>query len=338
MRHLSLLKGLNQTELYYEEEKLKEQLEICKSCLSDSADFRLDQDAVLLDSFHSATIEGARTTVENVRKSLEDPKSKSDRMVVNNMKALNRVYSGWHLTEENLRNLWEGIVDGVCENERLKGELYRNGEVYIFSYDRIVHTPAQAAEIEEYMDSLFGFLEFDKEEPVIKAILLHFYFVYIHPYCDGNGRTARILQNYYLFTAGYSGVKRIRISQAINLHLGAYYKALEQAERPIIKGQNVTLDLTVFLEYMLDRIIEACKMAERKQYLLSECEKLLLKRMSKRGIGAEITVANAAVLMDMSERGARNVLNRLCEKQYLIKGRVEGKRKNLYRLIQLISD
>lgn len=338
MRHLSLLKGLNHTELYYEEEQIKEQLEICKSCLSDSVNFALDKDTVLLDSFHSATIEGARTTVENVRRSLEDPKSKSDRMVVNNMKALNKVYSGWQLTEKNLRGLWEEIVDGVCENERLKGELYRNGEVYISSYDRIVHTPAQAAEIKEYMDSLFGFLEFGKEEPIIKAILLHFYFVYIHPYCDGNGRTARILQNYYLFVSGYSGVKRIRISQAINLHLGAYYKALEQVERPVVQNQKVTLNLTVFLEYMLDRIIEACKMAEQKQYPLSEREKLLLKRMSKRGIGAEITVANAAVLLDMSESGARNVLNRLCEKQYLMKGRVEGKRKNLYRLIQLISD
>ena len=133
-------------------------------------------------------------------------------------------------------------------------------------------------------------------------------------------------------------MRRIRISQAINLYLGAYYKALEQVERPIVESQKIMIDLTVFVDYMLDRILEACKMAEQKQYHLSEREKLLLKRMSKRGIGAEITVANVAELLNVSEQGARNILNRLCEKQYLLKCKIEGKNKNLYRLLQLIAD
>lgn len=338
MRQLSPLKGLNHIELCFREDTLKDKLEQCKHALLTSAAFQLDADTVLLDSFHSATIEGARTTVENVKKSLKMPKSKSDKMVVNNMKALNLVYAGYSISPDNLREFWEIIVDGVCENERLKGEKYRSGDVFVSSYDRVVHTPAPYDQIENYMSALFDFLNESEEDAVLKAIAAHFYFVYIHPYCDGNGRTARILQNYCLFKAGYQGVRRIRISQAINLYLGAYYKALEQVERPIVESQKIMIDLTVFVDYMLDRILEACKMAEQKQYHLSEREKLLLKRMSKRGIGAEITVANAAELLNVSEQGARNILNRLCEKQYLLKCKIEGKNKNLYRLLQLIAD
>lgn len=165
-------------------------MEECKNALLNSTGLILDQDTVLLDPFYSATIEGARTTVENVKRSLENPKNKSDRMVVNNMKALERIYSGSCISEDNLREFWELIVEGVCENEHLKGKQYRNGEVFVSSYDRIVHTPAQHDKIADYIDSLFEFLKISEEDDIIKAIAFHFYFVYIHPYCDGNGRTA----------------------------------------------------------------------------------------------------------------------------------------------------
>jgi len=44
------------------------------------------------------------------------------------------------------------------------------------------------------------------KNPVIKAILAHYYFVAIHPYIDGNGRTARLLMNYTLLSSGYSWI------------------------------------------------------------------------------------------------------------------------------------
>lgn len=173
MRILPDLRGLNNIILCYDEEKLQDKFELCRSSLEHSGDYELEADTVLLDSFHSATIEGARTTIENVKKSLTAPGSKSDRMVVN------------------------------------------------------------------------------------------------------------------------------------NLHLGGYYRSLEKAEKPIILEGQIALDLTVFAEYMLDRITEACRMAEMKQYHLTESEKKLLTRMSKRGIGAEITVAAAAGILGVGEQRAR---------------------------------
>lgn len=338
MRILPDLRGLNNTILCYDEGKLQDKFELCRSSLERSGDYELEEDTVLLDSFHSATIEGARTTIENVKKSLTAPGSKSDRMVVNNMKALDRIYSGYEVSEQSLRELWETVVEGVCENERVRGEGYRAGDVSISSYERIVHTPAPYAEIDLYMPGLFRFMERCDMDGVWKAVLTHFYFVYIHPYCDGNGRLARILQNYCLFHGGYEGVRKIRISQAINLHLGGYYRSLEKAEKPIILEGRIALDLSVFAEYMLDRITEACKMAEMKQDHLTESEKKLLTRMSKRGIGAEITVTAAAGILGVGEQRARDILNGLSRKNYLYKTKTEAGSGDLYRLLILIAE
>ena len=338
MIFLQDLKGLNHTILCFDEKKLQDKSLLCRKSLEQAAGYELEADTVLLDSFHSATIEGARTTIEHVKKVLHAPKSKSDKMVINTMKALDMIYSGFPVSEQNLRHLWEIIVDDVCENERVKGERYRSGDVTIASYERIVHTPAPYREIEFYMSGLFRFMDSSDMDAVWKAIITHFYFVYIHPYCDGNGRMARILQNYSLFCHGYAGVRKIRISQAINLHLGAYYRTLEQAEHPTVIHNQITLNLTVFIDYMLDRIIEACQSAERKQMQLTESEKKLLSRMSKRGIGAEITVATAAELLGVTTGHARKVLNGLSRKKYLFKTKIEGKNKNLYKLLTLISE
>lgn len=334
---LSFLKGINNVIMGVQPERIQDRLDVCRHCLRESDSYGLSKDTVLLDSFHSATIEGARTTIERVKKFINAPQNKSDRMVVNNLKALSMVYSGYSITSDSMRKLWETIVDGVCENERLSGIKYRSGEVYIASYDRIVHAPAPSEQIEEYMTGLFSFMEDETADAILKAIIVHFYFVYIHPYCDGNGRMARILQNYVLFQNGYTGVQKIRISQAINFHLGGYYKALEEAERPLIQNKQVILDLTVFVEYMLERIQEACCLAERKQDTLSKSEIKLLERMSKRGIGAEITVKTAANLLGVSQSQAGRILNHLSEMKYLAKIKIDGRNKNLYKLMILIS-
>jgi len=95
MKNISHLKGMNHSELCFDDKKLNEKFIFCKSRLQDSVNYELNADTVLLDSFHSATIEGARTTIENVKNAINAPKSKSDIMVVNNMKALDKVYSGF---------------------------------------------------------------------------------------------------------------------------------------------------------------------------------------------------------------------------------------------------
>lgn len=139
------------------------------------------KDTILLDAWSSATIEGARTTVEKVRRSFDNPKTKDDRMVVNTIAGANYAY-GRPITAKNIRTLWEKIVNGACENAIHMGNQYRDGMVYIGSVGHIIHTPAQPEVLPELMDKWFEFVEQGSDDVLLRSFIAHFYFVYIHPF------------------------------------------------------------------------------------------------------------------------------------------------------------
>lgn len=65
--------------------------------------------SIILDAFSSATIEGARTTVEEVRKNFSNPQTKSDKMVINTIKTHHFVYNN-KITSSNIRTIWESLT------------------------------------------------------------------------------------------------------------------------------------------------------------------------------------------------------------------------------------
>jgi len=274
------------------------------------------KDTILLDAWSSATIEGARTTVDQVKKAFADPKSKDDRMVVNTVAASNYAY-GRPITPKNIRKLWVKIVDGVCENTEHMGQQYRDGMVYIGSSSRIVHTPAAPEQLPELMEKWFAFRETETQDMLIQSFITHFYFVYIHPFCDGNGRAARILNASHLYHGGYRKMKNLPLSSAINNQLSGYYSSLSDSEA-ILNGSEVHwLDVSPFVSYMLD-IFERCLIdAALSENALTDSEKTLLERMNKVGSNAEITTAKASKILDSGEAAARAVLNKLTQKGYL---------------------
>ena len=63
------------------------------------------------------------------------------------------------ITENTLLRAWDILVDGVCENESVKGDKYRSGMVTVSdSFGNVVHTPANQDAIQRFMDSLFSYL------------------------------------------------------------------------------------------------------------------------------------------------------------------------------------
>ena len=273
------------------------------------------QDTILLDSWSSATIEGARTTVSNVRKSMTAPKTKDDLMVINTIKGSNYAY-GRPITEKNIRRLWNTVVADVCENENLKGTLYRDGMVYIGSGDRVIHTPANAEQLPELMAQWFAFRE-SQEDLLIRSFVCHFYFVYLHPFCDGNGRTARILNASQLYHGGYEKMKSLPLSSAINHQLSGYYSSLSDSETPLNGTQPPWLDLSPFVSYMMDAFERCLIDAALSINQLTDSESKLLERMNKVGVHAEITVSKAIGIVGLSESATRKLLNGLVQKGYL---------------------
>jgi Fic family protein len=322
--------GINKEKIIYETDTISELLSQTQELLKKAGKCKISKDTLIIDAYHSATIEGARTTIANVKNKFENPQDKSDIMVVNNVKALDMVYGGFKIDDNSIRTIWETLVKNVCENKDKKGEKYRSGQVMVASMTEIIHIPPEADKLQKYMDSLFSYIESNNEDTLIKAIIAHFYFVYVHPYCDGNGRLARLLVNYILFNSNYPEVKKISISESINNNLGAYYNTIKESEKATKINGHTALNMTPHIKYMLEMISQACQKVQTKQFTLNDNEKKLITKMNKKGIGTEITVETATKILKTDDIKARYVLNTLTEKGILIK-RKSGA-KNIYIL------
>ena len=267
------------------------------------------KDSIMLDCFSSATIEGARTTVEKVKQVFNAPVSKDDKMVINTIKAQNLVYNSG-ISDNNIRNIWELIVDGVCENKNVMGDKYRSGDVFVGSLTRIIHTPEKYYNIERRMCELFNYIN-NSSSSIIKACSVHFYFVYIHPFCDGNGRFARLWMNYILSQIS-SNFKGVVISREINNDLARYYSSLSESEF----SYDGIIDITVFIEYMFNCIINAIEYNKYKKYeSLSSIEQRVLDKMKKNSSG--ITAKKLGSILGISINKSRYLLNGLVNKRYL---------------------
>ena len=266
---------------------------------------------ILLDAHSSATIEGAHTTVERMEKCLDAPETKDEVMVANTYKGCMYAYDH-QIEESNIRELWDIIVKDVCENRECAGTLYREGMVYIGNETKTEHSPAKAEDIPQLMKMLFAFENSFELDPLIKSFVFHFYFVYVHPFCDGNGRTARTINSSQLYFAGFPKVKSIAIATAINRTLSGYYKSIRDCEIVIDqKKKGGWLDLSPFIDYMQTMFEESMINARFANKALSETQRKILDRMNRIGKNAEITVKKAMEITGLTESSTRKALNKL---------------------------
>lgn len=208
------------------------------------------KEVILLDSLSSAVIEGARTTVDLVKQSFDsNAGTKNELMVINSVKATCYAMNQTNINSNNIRTIWEILVKDVCENTSKIGNKYRSGEVVIASDSKIVHTPCKSTDIDKYMQLLFKYAE---SMDIVKSIIIHFYFVYVHPFCDGNGRLARLWNKINLCKIN-SNFMYIDISLSIKNSISEYYRTLTDSEYTL----NGIIDITPFIEYMLDCLSES---------------------------------------------------------------------------------
>lgn len=199
------------------------------------------------ESFHSCRIEGAATTQEelfNIFKA-KRTESKGDKMILNTYRAVKYLNITKKRDESTLIQLWKIVTDGVCNNPGIAGEKFRSGVVTVGTHE------APEPELLEYC--MLQFFQFyhgaNISQPYIKAAILHFYFVYMHPFCDGNGRIARLLTTDFLIRSGLDNFSALTLSKTINETAPAYYQALENSE-------NSFHDITSFIQYILKTVYD----------------------------------------------------------------------------------
>lgn len=323
------LHGINNEAMYIVlTEDIAEELKTIAKLYSAVTNTAKVSEVILLDAYHSATIEGARTTVDKVRKAYEHPDTRDEKMVVNTILAMNYAYEHV-ISQTNMRKLWEIIVKDVCENAQYAGTEYRDGMVYIGNAARIIHTPAKPERIKDMIDSMYDFLNTSELDIWLKAAVMHFYFVYVHPYCDGNGRIVRILTQSYLYHNGLDKMRYIALARAINSDLPGYYTSLSESEYIYANGR-AWMDVTPFIYYFLGIVERALITSLQEDVTINTRQQLLLNKMHKQGNNAEITIAAAAKILKVSAQTAAKHLNNLVESGHLIK--LKRGRRNIYIL------
>lgn len=146
---------------------------------------------------------------------------------------------------------------------KAKPQPYRDGQNVIrdAATNRIVYLPPEANEVPALMQALVQWLNTEVERgewpvPVLAGIA-HYQFATIHPYFDGNGRTARLLTTLLLHRHGY-GLKGIyALEEYYARDLGGYYQALTIGPSRNDHLGRAEADLSPFLDYFLTAMADA---------------------------------------------------------------------------------
>jgi Fic family protein len=196
------------------------------------------------ESITSSQIEGAVTTRAEAKAMLatkRPPRDKHEQMVLNNYNTLTflKEHVQTPLSPELLLEVHRRITEKVpLDSSDGQGRWRRENEpIHLQTFEgETVFTPPPANELPKRMEALCAFFNApattgpDFIHPLLRAILVHFWLAYDHPFVDGNGRTARALFYFSALRQGYPLFEYISISEMILKHSGHYYRSFLYAE------------------------------------------------------------------------------------------------------------
>ena len=126
--------------------------------------------------------------------------------------------------------------------------------------------PPEAKDVAALMKDLTVWLK-EKEEEIpcpILAALAHYQFATIHPYYDGNGRTARLLATLVLYQGGYDLKGLYSLEEYYARNLQAYYKAISRGSHHNYYEGRETADITPWIEYFVIGMLDAFEHVKRR--------------------------------------------------------------------------
>ncbi len=220
--------------------------------------------SLMEEAIRSSQLEGATTTrrvAKELLRSGREPKDRSERMIFNNYRALQYMRDGMHdeLTPGIVLELQRILTEDTLDDPDAAGRLQRPDEERIAVVDSldgsVIHSPPPADQLPGRLQALCDFANEGENpdrfiHPVVRAILLHFWLAYDHPFEDGNGRTARALFYWYMRTRGYWLVEYLSISRILR-------DAPSKYTRSFVLTETDERDTTYFIVYQLEVIQRA---------------------------------------------------------------------------------
>ncbi len=244
--------------------------------------------SLIEEAISSSQLEGASTTRDVAKEMIRqnrNPENKSERMIRNNYLAMQFIgeIKDEALTPSIVFELHNILTRGTLDEGEVGRFRIRLDEIHVVdkATQKYLHTPPSAEQLPERMQTLCDFANRNSDDetddiflhPVIKAIVLHFMLAYDHPFCDGNGRTARALFYWAMARQGYWLMEFISISRVIK-------QAPVQYARAFLYTETDENDLTYFLIHQLEVIHQAVDalhvFLDQKMQGVNEAERLLM--------------------------------------------------------------
>lgn len=214
--------------------------------------------SIMEEAIASSQIEGAVTTRKVAKEMLRaerKPKSKSEQMIMNNYYTIKRISEirNSRLTPSIIQEIHRLITNDTLDKKEDEGRFRTNNDINVVDglTGEIVYFPPDFNKISQLIDDFCFFANENNTEnfihPIIRASILHFLIGYIHPFVDGNGRTARAIFYWYLLSRDYWLIEYLSISRLIIRSKVQYANAFLYTELD-------EKDLTYFLKYQLRTI------------------------------------------------------------------------------------
>lgn len=244
---------------------------------------------VMEEAIASSQLEGANTTRRVAKQMLREgrkPRNKSEQMIVNNYQAMlfiEKELKSSILSLDAIKDLHVMLTKNTLDSANDDGRLRNDDDgvvVQSIADGTIYHTAPKERFMRQELERFVAYANDDLKDtgfvhPVFKAIFLHFWVGYLHPFVDGNGRLARALFYWYLLKNNYWGFAYLPLSKIIRSSPVQYGMAYIYAEQ----DDN---DLTYFLDYNARKIRQAIKeFREYEQKTQKENTKMVKEARTK---------------------------------------------------------
>lgn len=236
----------------------------------------LRETARLFSTHYSTMIEGNRLTQEQVSKVIEKHehfpgRERDEKEVLGYYVALEKVEqlvsARAPVTELQVRTLHALVM--AAGRKRTKPTPYRDGQNVIrdSASRRIVYMPPEAKDVPALMKALEEWINASEPDGLpcpIRAGIAHYQFATIHPYYDGNGRTARLLTTFVLHRGGYDLKGLYSLEEYYARNLAAYYQALTIGPSHNYYEGRAKADITPWVEYFCDGMADSFENVKRR--------------------------------------------------------------------------
>lgn len=276
--------------------------------------------SLMEEAIASSQLEGAVTTRAAAKKMLREnrkPRNHSEQMIVNNYVTMRHIKEhtepNQKLTIDLIKEIHKKITKDTLEHKEYEGVFRTDNEVKVFAIDgpQVIHEPPDYAGINQFLEDVCNFVNSESEgyylHPFVKAIILHYMMGYIHPFNDGNGRTARALLYWYLISQKYDYFEYVAVSTAIK-------NAPAQYARAYLYTETDNNDITYFIKFNLRAFDNAITLFEKYIQKTRTENKKIFETVRQ---DPELNFRQADILVNMSKTDRPITISEMEERYHI---------------------